>query len=188
MRCPSCGDDYEPGVLECADCRVPLSDDGREHVAPDDPSVRLGRFHPALATSINRELDERGVAHRDRVHDDDVEVLVDVRVRDELRAELVGLWPTLLGSVDDAHASEVRALDGDLPGWFDAPRGGHIDRHGRLVVDAADDDDAEASRVIGPALLAGGAVVAFVGWSVLDLAAIVVVGVGLVLAGLFIPR
>jgi hypothetical protein len=156
--------------------------------ASDDPIARLGRFHPALQAPLARLLGGREIVHRIRVHDEEVEVLVDPRVRDELRGALVLGWSPLLAQVDQARAAEVRALDGDLPGWFDAPRGGHVDRHGRVIVDAADDADSEASRVVGPALLVGGVVVAFVGWSVLDLDAMVVAGVGLALAGLLVPR
>jgi hypothetical protein len=188
MRCPSCGDEYEPGVLTCADCRVPLSSDGAPAPSPEDPDTRLGRFDAALESPMRRLLDGRGVVHQVRVHDDGIEVLVDARIRDELRAELVADWERLLGAVEDQDRARVRALADELAGWLDAPRGGHIDRHGRLVVDTADDDDADASRVVGPALLVGGAAVAFVGWSVLELEAVVVAGIAMILAGLFIPR
>jgi hypothetical protein len=38
LWCPQCGDEYRPGFSECADCRVPLTDqDPRAVVAPGWP-------------------------------------------------------------------------------------------------------------------------------------------------------
>jgi len=85
---------------------------------------------------------------------------------------------------------EVLASGGSAPGWYDAPRGGHVDRQGRLVV-AADEEELreeDAGRFVGPALLTVGAILLVIGWYVLDSAAVMVAGIGLATLGLFTPR
>ncbi len=197
MRCPSCGDDYEPGYDRCADCGVPLIDpddpdagDDVELVPTGGPSdARLGRFHPAVADRVAQLLERRGIGFTVLPRDDESEIRVDLEWRDDVRAELTVSWSELVRGLDEPVASEVMALGGSAPGWFDAPRGGYVDRSGRMVVEAVEDDhDADAARVIGPALLTTGAVAIVVGWLVVSLPILVVAGIGLVIVGLLLPR
>ena len=192
MRCPNCGDEYEPGMVRCADCDVPLVglDEEAEPVMPPvEVDTRLGRFHPAVGDLIAGVLDRRSIPHRLRRHDDEMEVLVERAWRDDLRTEFAVSWNEMLRGLDESLTEEVRTLGGNAPGWFDAPRGGYVDRTGRMVVEADDDDrQADAARVIGPGLMTIGAITIATGWLLLSSPALVVLGIGLAIAGLFTPR
>lgn len=160
-------------------------------VVPDPPiaDARLGRFHPAVADGVLRLLGKREIAHRAFPRDDEVEIHVDATYREDVRAELTLTWGELLRLVDEDRRLEVQQLGGSAPGWFDAPRGGYIDRAGRLVVaDDEEDSETDASRMVGPALLTAGAIAVVGGWYLVDSAALMVIGIGLVLLGLFVPR
>lgn len=63
-RCPSCHDEFEPGVARCPDCGVDLVPDG----APLPPRVDavLGRFHPRIVPMLQALLERRGIAHERR--------------------------------------------------------------------------------------------------------------------------
>jgi hypothetical protein len=89
--------------------------------------------------------------------------------------------------IEGAVPKDGRARGGRAPGWYDAPQGGHIDRTGKLVVSAVEDDEDEA-RVIGPILLTTGAILCVVGWYVLDSGGVLTAGLALALLGLFTPR
>jgi hypothetical protein len=193
MRCPSCRDEYEPHVRTCATCGIPLVPTDAAAPAPTplpQAGARLGSFHPAVAASILALLDRRGIAHDERTEEGRVTVLVDREWRDDVRAELTITWGDLVRRLPEEEAVEVLAAGGPNPGWYDPPRGGHVDRQGRLVVDVDDGEDAEddAARVVGPALLTVGALLLVIGWYVLDSGAVSVAGLGLVLLGLFTPR
>jgi hypothetical protein len=202
MRCPRCDDDYETDVTRCAHCRVPLvgdddassdrSDAARRRPAdlvPDAPrEVRLGSFHPAVVERVRELLYRRGIEHRVVERDDEVEIHLDRRHRDDVRTELTLDWDDVVHHLDEVAAPDVLAHGGNAPGWFDAPQGGHIDRTGRLVVDADDADDWETSRIVGPGLLAGGLVIGVTGWWMLDSGALVALGIAMVLLGVFLPR
>ncbi len=181
-------------MLRCADCAVALVDpdhEGEAEVQPAIPQVdaRLGRFHPPVADLVARVLERRAIAHTMRLHDDAVEVLVDRAWRDDLRTEFAVSWDEMLRGLDDSSVAELRELGGNAPGWFDAPRGGHVDRLGRMVVEVDDEDrDADESRVVGPALLTGGVVLAGAGWFLLEASGIVAAGILLALLGLLVPR
>lgn len=195
MRCPRCHDDYEEGVILCADCGlelVPAEQVGEdvEVAAPPAVDAHLGRFHPAVGERIAELLYRRAIPHTVRTHDDGVEVLVEPAWRDDLRAELVLGWGEVFRSLEEETADEVRALGGSAPGWYDAPRGGHVDRQGRTVVGLNPEEEAEVdrSRVIGPVLLTTGAIAAIGGWYLISSPALVVTGIGLLLLGIFLPR
>ena len=202
MRCPRCFDDYEPGVTRCAACRLDLvpaeeltTDDGTAPVPAAAPLTDadlaerpLGRFHPVMAEQVIGLLAERGIEAVTHVHDDHTEVWIPGTWRDEVRAELVVRWEELLGELDPDDAPEVLASEGHAPGWMDAPLGGYIDRDGRLVVDAPPEDDADSRRTLGPAMIAGGAILAVSGWLVVEVPALVILGAALVLLGLLLPR
>ena len=208
MRCPSCNDEYEPQFTRCADCHVPLvSDDAdadqageaaddsmraRSRAAaarvPDAPrEVRLGLFDPFVAGLVGARLERDGVSHSLVTHDDTAEILVDRGDRDELRAQLAVDWEEIVADLDEQQLDELGS-EGSAPGWLDAPRGGHIDRDGRLVVDADDGEEWESSRVLGPGLLVGGVAVGLLGWWLLDSGALITLGVIMVAIGLFSPR
>jgi hypothetical protein len=195
MRCPSCHDEYEPHVRTCATCGIPLVPaDAVSTAAVPAPvphaNARLGTFHPAVAASIQGLLDRRGIVHDERTEDGRITVLVEQEWRDDLRAELTLTWGELVRGLPEEQVVEVLGAGGSTPGWYDPPRGGYVDRQGRLVVDVDDGEDAEddAARVVGPGLLTVGALLVVVGWYVLDSAAVTVAGLGLVLLGLFTPR
>ncbi|TVP69309.1 MAG: hypothetical protein EA340_07425 [Nitriliruptor sp.] len=202
MRCPRCFDDYESGVSRCATCRLDLvpadqllGRDGRPPVpapARPDPAAlaeqHLGRFHPRMAEAVLALLAGRGIRATVATHDDHTEVAVPGTWRDELRAELVLGWDDLIEALDPDDAPAVLGAGGHAPGWFDAPLGGYIDRDGKLVVDAPPEDDADSRRTLGPAMIAAGAILAVSGWQVVEVPALVIIGVGLVMLGLFLPR
>lgn len=199
MRCPRCHDDYEPEVVLCADCGLELVPedeiDGQADDATPDPSsdvvdARVGRFDPAVADRLGELLYRRGIAHTLRPHDDGIEVLVARSWRDDLRAEFVMSWDEILRSLDDDVRTAVRATGGSAPGWYDAPRGGHVDRFGRTVLgpDEQEEADTDAARVIGPMLVTVGAIAIAGGWYLLSSSAFIVTGVALVLVGVFTPR
>lgn len=200
MRCPVCHDEYEPDVVRCVDCDVPLL--AGDVPLPPRVDALLGTFHPALADRIQALVSHRGIAAeavpapspgddppgaRDRV-----EVIVDREWRDDLRAELVVSWSDLVGRLPEEDRLEVVALGGPQPGWYDPPRGAWIDRQGRLQVDPTDDEveEADAGRVVGPALLAVGGVLLLFAWyeGGSSQAIAVVLGLGLIGVGLFMPR
>jgi hypothetical protein len=193
MRCPSCGDEYEPGVERCADCGVPLLDpaDGEVELPASVPRMdqRLGRFHPAVGDLIAQILDRRSIPHTVHPHDDGTEIVVDSRWRDDLRTEFSVSWDEMMRGLGEEERDEVRALGGSAPGWFDAPQGGYVDRAGRMIVAGQqDDDEADEARVLGPALLMVGGITVVTGWLVLSMPGVVVVGIGLAIVGLMLPR
>lgn len=191
MRCPACHDEYEDGVHTCARCGLELVP---AHAAvpdgfPAPTRRRLGVFHPALAGTLTRLLDRRGVDGEVREADDGIEVLVDAEWRDDLRAELTLTWAELLRGLPEEDAAEVAVAGGPTPGWYDAPSGGYVDRAGRLVVDSEDEDaEHDATRMVGPALLAGGAILAVTGWYALGSEIVLLVGLALAVLGLLVPR
>ena len=200
MRCPNCLDEYEAGVERCATCRVALvpedelPDDAapdrlREATVPQAPhEVHLGTFHPAMAREVEALLDERGIDHDRRERDDAVQVRVDQRWRDDVRAELLLRWDELLADLEVDEAEDVLPTGGQAPGWLDPPVGGHIDRDGRLVVEGPAEDDTDSSRTLGPAMIAGGLILAVSAWQVVEVPALVLLGVALAIVGLLIPR
>jgi hypothetical protein len=191
MRCPSCHDEYEDPVTTCVSCGVPLvaDDDPLDATTAGRPIARLGTFDAVVVPAVVAVFDEHGIGHETRTTPLGVEVLVPIAWRDDLRTELTLTWSEVVRRLDEVDAASVLAGGGSAPGWQDAPRGGYVDRSGRLVV-AVDDDEAEddAARVVGPALLTIGAVLVVLGWYVLDAAGVVAAGVALAIAGLVVPR
>ena len=192
MHCPRCRAEYEPDVVRCADCGVDLVPEPVAVGTPPaaGPTAALGTFHPAMAEQIAQLLAERRIAFATQAEADRVRVLVDPAWRDELRAELTLLWGDLVRGLEEDVVLEVLASGGPAPGWFDPPRGGHVDRAGRLVVAPGDDEEAaeDAARMAGPALLTAGAILTITGWYVFDSTAVLLAGVALVLFGLFSPK
>lgn len=190
MRCPRCHDEYEPDVARCVHCDVPLLAD--DVPLPPRVDALLGTFHPAVAEQLRSLVEHRGIAADAVPLGDRVEVLVDREWRDDLRAELVVRWREIVTALPDEERLEVAALGGSQPGWYDAPRGAWVDRQGRLQVDPTDDEVAEddARRVLGPGLVTVGALLLLYGWydGGSSQAVAVVLGLGLVGIGLFVPR
>ncbi|MFA9443860.1 hypothetical protein [Egicoccus sp. AB-alg6-2] len=154
------------------------------------PTAPLGTFHAAMAAKIEAMLTQRRIAFETRTEPGGVRVLVAPDWRDELRAELTLAWGDLVRGLPEDVMLEVLASGGTAPGWYDAPRGGHVDRAGRLVVGGSEDEEAaaDAARIAGPALLTAGAILVVSGWYVFDTSAVVLVGLALVVLGLFSPR
>lgn len=191
MHCPRCQAEYEPEVVRCADCGLDLVADGQIVAPPDErPHAGLGVFHPVMAARVGALLAERGIAHEVVDTDGGRRVMIDPDWRDEVRSELALQWSGIVASLPEDDVVEVLASGGSAPGWYDPPRGGYVDRAGRLVVDAGADEEAaeDASRVAGPALLTAGAILAIAGWYVFDSSAVALVGVALLVLGLFTPR
>jgi hypothetical protein len=157
-------------------------------VAPRADAL-LGRFHPLMADRLEGMLVHRKVTHRRVDRDDDVELYVDPASRDDLRAELSLTWAQLVHRLPEDEIVEVLALGGAAPGWHDAPRGGWVDRAGKLVVDAEDQEvEADTARLAGPAMVTIGTVLLLLGWYVGADAVIVLAGVALLIFGLLLPR
>ncbi|MFA9431528.1 hypothetical protein [Egicoccus sp. AB-alg2] len=192
MHCPRCHAEYEPHAIRCADCGVDLVSEDGEVLAPAPPGATapLGTFHATMAEHVAALLTRRKIAFETRTEPDGVRVLVDPAWRDELRAELTLAWGDLVRGLPEEQVLEVLGTGGTAPGWYDAPRGGHVDRAGRLVVEAGDDEEAarDAARIAGPALLTLGAILAVSGWYVFDSTAVLLAGVALVALGLFSPK
>lgn len=189
MRCPRCQDEFEDYVVVCPDCGINLSDADAPPPIAVRVDARLGRFHPAVAAQLLKVLEHRGIAHDTVTAPDAIAIVVDRSHRDDLRAELTLSWNDVVRQLDQETSALVQAEGGSTPGWYDPPRGGHVDRAGRLVVgDEQDDSDHDAARVIGPGLIAAGVVLLLVGWYVLDSAAIAVAGAALALLGPLLPR
>lgn len=193
-RCPRCQDDHEDEALVCGSCGVALREIDASGLMLAGPALpvstaeaRLGTFHPAVAERVAELLYRRAIAHSVVERDDATEVRIDLDWRDDLRTELTLTWSEVVSKLDPEMAEEVRAAGGRAPGWYDAPQGGHIDRTGKLVVSAVE-DDAEEARVIGPLLLTTGAILGVVGWYVLDSGGVLTAGLALALLGLFTPR
>jgi hypothetical protein len=190
MRCPRCQAEYSPDAASCTACGwQPVGDAESSTPPPAPPVSRLGTFDPVVVPLLLALLDDRGVGHETRTTDRGVEVLVPLPWRDDLRAELTLRWGELVAQVDPDAVPGLSAAGGSAPGWLDAPRGGHVDRAGRLVVAVDTDEvDDDAARVLGPALLTIGAILIVVAWQVIASTPLVAAGVALVLAGLLSPR
>lgn len=152
------------------------------------PDTRLGVFHPTIATALLDLLSERGTPHETVTRDRGLEIVVPRQERDDLRAELSVDWSTRIAELDEEQRSDVRWQGGEYPGWLDPPEGGYIDREGRLVVDAKDDREADASRTLGPMLAVIGAGLLLGTWYFgLGMGA-GFLGVALLVFGLLVPR
>ena len=192
MHCPSCGAEYEPHVSTCPDCDAALVSDPAL-ITP--PTAHLGRFHPAVALEVAGFAGRRGIEPTFARPDDGegVAIRVPTSRRDGLRADLMVAWPSLFSDLDPEDQETLRQLRGPLAGWYDAPEGAWVDRQGRLraAPPREEEEAADADRALGPALVAIGMIVLVVAWYVgaglLRLAA-AIVGLALVLLGLFAPR
>lgn len=192
MHCPSCGAEYEPHVRTCPDCDVALVSDPAL-IAP--PTAHLGRFHHAVALEVAEFAGRRGIEPTIGAAEDGdgVTIRVPTSRRDGLRADLMVAWPSLFSELGPEDQQAVRELRGPLAGWYDAPDGAWVDRQGRLraAPPREEEEAADADRALGPALVAIGMIVLVVAWYVgpglLRLAA-AIVGLALVLLGLFAPR
>jgi hypothetical protein len=187
MRCPRCLDEYEPDVATCVACGETLV--GPDAVPAPRTDALLGRFHPAVADRLEGVLTHRGIAHRRVDRDDDAELFVDRPWRDDLRAELALTWSQVVHRLPEESALAVLALGGATPGWYDAPRGGWVDRAGKLVVEAEDQEhEADTARLAGPAMVTIGTVLLLLGWYVSAGAGVLLAGISLLVFGLLLPR
>jgi hypothetical protein len=190
MRCPSCRDEFEPHMTWCGTCRVDLVPDGAPDppTPPGVPDTRLGVFHPTMGAALLAELSERGTPYETVTRDGGLEIVVPRVERDDLRAELSVDWGTRVAELPEEERSDVRWQGGEYPGWLDPPEGGWIDRDGRLVVDARDDEEADASRTLGPLLAVVGVCLLLLTWYLGLGMGPAFAGVGLLLFGLLVPR
>jgi hypothetical protein len=186
--CPSCGDEFHDDVESCPACRVPLAREGEPVLPPLD--ALLGTFHPIVAQRVVGLLGRRNLRHDVMPLDDRVEILMDRDRRDELRAELSLAWTDLMGQLPHDDLFEVLAAGAPQPGWFDPPQGAWVDREGKVQVEGSADEAAErdARRVVGPSLAVIGLVLGLFGWYAGGSAALAVVGIGMVVLGVMLPR
>jgi hypothetical protein len=187
MRCPRCLDEYEPHVRTCAACGLELV--SADHPLPHPPAAvdaHLGVFDEEVAEAVMGLLADRDVAAETVTRDSGIAVLTERAWRDDLRAELTMTWPELLRRLPEEQAVAVRARGGQHPGWLDPPRGGWVDRQGRMVVEVA--DEADEARVVGPAMAVGGGVLLVLAWYAGLGPGLVVAGIALALVGLLLPR
>ncbi|WP_130648333.1 hypothetical protein [Egicoccus halophilus] len=159
-------------------------------VAAPVPLARLGTFHVTMGAAVAGLLEQRRIRHATEPVDRGTRVLVDAGWRDEVRAELTLAWGDLVRALPEDQVLEVLASGGSAPGWYDAPRGGHVDRTGRLVVEAGEEEEAatDAARIAGPALLTVGAILAVTGWYVFDSSAVLLAGIALLVLGVLSPK
>lgn len=188
MWCPTCGDEYRTGMDRCGDCDVALVP---EMVPSGPPPVSpIGRFHPLLAPTIATHLERRGARAELKPTESGTVVRTPGGDRELLRAHLVSEWETLLGDLDAEVRVEVLASAGDIPGWYDSPASVWVDREGHLRASEAPGEEPR-ERTIGPALVTIGALLLVTAWYVggggLALLS-AVVGLGVVLVGVFSPR
>ncbi|MEX2503430.1 MAG: hypothetical protein WD378_01190 [Egicoccus sp.] len=180
-------------MVRCADCGLDLVADP-DVPAPVEvaPLARLGAFHQRMAMVVAGLLADRDITHEVQPATDGggTQVLIDPAWRDEVRSELALRWGDLVTALPEDEVIEVLASGGTAPGWFDPPRGGYVDRAGRLVVDPGveEEEAQDASRIAGPALLTAGAILAISGWYVFDSTAVALAGVALLVVGLFSPK
>lgn len=171
-------------------CRVDLIPEGAP-IPPEPPGMpdtRLGVFHPTMAATLLDLLSQRGTPYETVTRDRGLEIVVPRDERDGLRAELSVDWGTRIAELDEEQRSDVRWQGGQYPGWLDPPEGGYIDREGRLVVDAKDDSEADASRTIGPTLAVVGLGLLLATWYLGLGMGTGFLGVALLVFGLLVPR
>jgi hypothetical protein len=193
MRCPTCGDEYrDESVRLCADCGVALVPAGTAPGLGAPMRARLGRFHPALVDPIRARTAADLEHFETTLHDDGVDVHIGAGAEDRLRAELAVDWEQLLAQLDPEDRAEVMAGGGRLPGWLDPPDGIWVDREGQLRADTSRLDPGHGARAAGPALIAGGGLLLLAAWYVgeggLGTLVATVIGLAIVLVGIFTPR
>jgi hypothetical protein len=185
--CPTCADEFEPGMRRCPACGAPLIPDGAD--PPPRVDALLGTFHPLVALRLSTMLSGRRIAHEVVPADGRHELVVDRAHRDDLRAELLVNWTDIVGRMATDEMYEVIAAGGRQPGWYDAPEGSWVDRTGRLQVEGTTDEQHldDARRLWGPTLVALGAVIGLFGWYGQSSASLLLVGGGMVVLGLLLP-
>jgi hypothetical protein len=189
MWCPTCGDEYRTGIDRCRDCDAALVPEMVPGGAP--PRVpSIGRFHPLLAPAIASHLERRGTEVERRSAESGTELRAPGGDRELLRAHLVSEWESLLADLDVEERTEVLASAGEIPGWYDPPASVWVDREGHLRAGEARGEEPR-ERTVGPALLTIGGLLLVAAWYVGGggfalLSA--VVGLGIVLVGVFSPR
>lgn len=216
MFCPVCRDEFEPGIATCPDHGAVLVPEVTDVATAPRADALLGRFHPDVADVLLALLRRRGIAHEvlhlgdtpvttgpgelgldaDPVRApatsaDGVEIVVDEEHRDDLRAELVVNWQELVSGLPEERMYAVLREGGNLPGWRNAPTSSWVDREGRLQVSFDEEDaEADAGRVLGPALALLGVFLILIGWYAganWETLAYVLGGTALV-SGLIVPR
>jgi hypothetical protein len=63
MVCPSCGSEYRPGIIECADCHVPLVVPQPDLGEGDQAVYGLAEWEPDRRTLLGRALDGAGIPY-----------------------------------------------------------------------------------------------------------------------------
>lgn len=190
--CPVCRDEFEDDVRVCPtddEVLVPVD----QLPPPPVGDAPLGLFHPAVVLLVQRWLTANQTQFRAvEVDDQRVELRVGEDVRDDLRASLTLNYSGFLRALEpEAREALAEAGTGhDHPGWYDAPQGAWIDDDGRLRVEASPEEEAvhDASRTIGPALVAIGVVVLLLAWVTGWSAGPVLLGISAVVLGLLLPR
>jgi hypothetical protein len=182
--CPRCHDTYVDGVVACVDCGLELLPD--DAPLPARVDRLLGTFDPLVAERLGGLLVHRGIPHRLVDHDGRTEVIVDRDWADELRAELATSWGDVLGGLSSDERVDLAPTR--LRGWYDAPEGAWIDRHGRIQVDPAEDAGSETARIWGPSLALVGGVLGLFGWYAGRSLGLAVLGLAALVVGLLLPR
>ena len=192
MHCPTCGDEYRDGVERCVDCDVALVPAGATTTVAVPSRARLGRFHPALVDVVRARASGRVARIETTLHDDGVDIHVERGAEDRLRAELAVEWEQLLSQVDPEERAEVMASGDRLPGWLDPPDGIWVDREGALRADTSRLDPDQGTRAAGPALISAGGLLLVAAWYVgeggLGTLVATIIGLAVVLVGVFTPR
>lgn len=183
--CPRCHDTYVDGVVTCVDCRVRLLDD--DTTLPARVDRLLGTFDPTVADRLAGILVHRAIPHRLVDVAGRTEVIVARDWADDLRAELATSWGEVLAGLSPDERLDLPTTR--VRGWYDAPQGAWIDRHGRTRVDPAEDEASrEEPRLWGPSLAMIGGVLGLFGWYSGRSALLALVGITAVVVGLLLPR
>ena len=188
--CPVCRDEFEGHVAVCPTddvALVPLD----ELPPPAIGQAALGVFHPATVLLVQRFLHGQGIGFRTvEIDDGHVELLVPEPVRDDQRAALTLGWATILAALEPEARAGLPANRGHHPGWYDAPQGAWVGGDGKLRVAASpeEEDAADASRTVGPALAVGGVIVLLLAWVTGFDAGPVLLGISAIVLGLLLPR
>lgn len=124
--CPECGDEYRPGFVECADCRVPLIDEpppprrrGEDDADHDIVEYDLGEWTSEQRTTLELLLAGRRLPHQwegarlsvSHLREEEVDELVDSIVGEALDGDIDEADPADGGAQADVEQATETSRD-----------------------------------------------------------------------------